>query len=56
MSAIHILLTHFFAQQDTLWLACNLLGKILTTRFDGKETSGRIVETEAYLGETDRAD
>lgn len=55
MSAIHILPTHFFAQQDTLRLARDLLGKILTTHFDGKETSGRIVETEAYLGETDRA-
>jgi DNA-3-methyladenine glycosylase len=55
MSAIHILPTHFFAQQDTLWLARDLLGKLLTTRFEGKETSGRIVETEAYLGETDRA-
>jgi len=55
MPAIHILPDHFFEQKDTIWLARNLLCKILTTRFEGKETSGRIVETEAYLGETDRA-
>mgnify|MGYP001221128934 FL=1 len=42
-------------QTDTLHLAKELLGMILVTRFEGVETSGRIVETEAYLGETDRA-
>ena len=45
----------FFTQADTLWLARQLLGKLLITRFEGLETIGRIVETEAYLGETDRA-
>lgn len=40
---------------DTLHLAKELLGMLLITRFDGVETSGRITETEAYLGETDRA-
>lgn len=42
-------------QEDTLLLARELIGMTLLTRFDGMETSGRIVETEAYLGETDRA-
>lgn len=46
---------NFFMQQDTLWLAKELLGMELITRFDGKETAGIILETEAYLGETDRA-
>jgi DNA-3-methyladenine glycosylase len=45
----------YFMQADTLLLAKELVGMILVTRFDGIETSGRIVETEAYLGETDRA-
>lgn len=45
----------YFMQADTLLLAKELVGMILVTRFNGIETSGRIVETEAYLGETDRA-
>jgi DNA-3-methyladenine glycosylase len=45
----------YFRQEDTLQLAKDLIGMILLTRFDGVETSGRIAETEAYLGETDRA-
>jgi len=45
----------FFMETDTLHLAKELLGMMLITRFEGVETSGRIVETEAYLGETDRA-
>ena len=37
-------------------LAKNLLGKIITRKLDdGEILSGRIVETEAYLGEIDRA-
>ncbi len=45
----------FYNRPDVVKIARELLGKILVTRFDGIETSGRIVETEAYAGETDRA-
>jgi len=36
-------------------VANELLGKLLVTCFDGKLSSGRIVETEAYAGTVDRA-
>ena len=36
-------------------VACELLGKIIVTHFDGKVTSGRIVEAEAYVALTDKA-
>ena len=36
-------------------IARELLGKVLITRFDNILTSGRIVETEAYAGVTDKA-
>ncbi len=36
-------------------LAVELIGRVIITRFNGIETSGRIVETEAYLGVSDRA-
>ncbi len=36
-------------------IARELLGKILVTRWDGVETSGRIVEVEAYAGIKDKA-
>jgi DNA-3-methyladenine glycosylase len=45
----------FYDRTDVLAVARDLLGKILVTRFDGELTSGRIVETEAYAGEGDRA-
>jgi DNA-3-methyladenine glycosylase len=45
----------YYLNEDTLFLAEDLLGKLLITRFEGMETIGRIVETEAYLGITDRA-
>lgn len=38
-----------------LQIAEELLGKILCTRIDGEYAAGRIVETEAYAGITDRA-
>ena len=45
----------FYDRTDVLKIAKQLIGKILVTRFDGIVTSGRIVETEAYIGLTDKA-
>jgi DNA-3-methyladenine glycosylase len=45
----------FYAQENVLQIARELLGKILVTNFNGRITSGRIVETEAYNGITDKA-
>jgi DNA-3-methyladenine glycosylase len=45
----------FFLTKDVVDIAKNLLGKIIVTNFDNQITSGRIVETEAYIGLTDRA-
>jgi DNA-3-methyladenine glycosylase len=46
----------FFTRRDTLRVASDLLGKLLVVP-DGKgrRVSGMIVETEAYLGEIDKA-
>ena len=45
----------FYERDNVIEIARDLLGKILITKFDGIITSGRIVETEAYIGITDRA-
>ncbi len=45
----------FYQRGDVLVIAKNLLGKILVTKFNGEETTGRIVEVEAYNGEIDKA-
>src|SRR4030095_15639738 len=45
----------FYNRPDVVKIARELLGKILVTNFDGRITSGRIVETEAYAGIRDRA-
>ena len=45
----------FYARKDVVTIARELIGKIIITRFGGKITSARIVETEAYVGITDRA-
>ncbi|MGB4844385.1 MAG: DNA-3-methyladenine glycosylase [Ferruginibacter sp.] len=45
----------FYKRNDVVRIAKELIGKIIVTRFDGHITSGRIVETEAYIGLTDRA-
>lgn len=45
----------FYERKDVVAIAKELIGKILVTKFDGLYTSGRIVETEAYIGLTDRA-
>lgn len=47
--------SHFYTRPDTLAIAKELLGKYLVTSFEGALTTGKIVETEAYLGTQDRA-
>jgi len=46
----------FFIREDTLRIAKDLLGKLLVVPDDtGRRVTGMIVETEAYLGEIDKA-
>ena len=45
----------FYRRDNVFVVAKELLGKILVTKFNGIETSGRIVEVEAYNGEIDKA-
>lgn len=45
----------FYERANVVEIARDLLGKILITKFDGILTSGKIVETEAYIAITDRA-
>ncbi len=45
----------FYQRKDVVGIAKELIGKILVTNFKGVITSGRIVETEAYVAITDKA-
>ena len=45
----------YYQNQDVIFLAKDLLGKVLFTNVDGKITAGIIVETEAYFGVQDKA-
>lgn len=45
----------FYQREDILEIAKELVGKVLVTNWNGKVTSGRIVELEAYNGIMDRA-
>ncbi len=45
----------FYQRSNVVYIAKELLGKILVTRWNGVETSGRIVEVEAYEGIKDKA-
>lgn len=44
-----------FFDRDTVKVAQDLLGKVLVRRVDGMTLSGRITETEAYVGRVDKA-
>lgn len=44
-----------FFDRDTVEVAQDLLGKVLVRRVDGMTLSGRITETEAYVGRMDKA-
>ncbi|KUJ61207.1 3-methyladenine DNA glycosylase [Flavobacteriaceae bacterium CRH] len=45
----------YYLNQDVIFLAKDLLGKVLFTQIDGEITAGIIVETEAYFGVQDKA-
>ena len=45
----------FYLGNDVVALAKALIGKVLCTQINGIYTSGKIVETEAYCGATDKA-
>ena len=45
----------FYDRPDVVTIAKELIGKIIVTKFNNVVTSGRIVETEAYIGLTDKA-
>lgn len=45
----------FYVSKDVVKLSQKLLGKVLVTHIDGEKVAGRIVETEAYQGPTDKA-
>ena len=46
---------NFYKRKDVVLIAKDLLGKVLVTNIDGVTTSGRIVETEAYVALIDKA-
>ncbi|KRD10373.1 3-methyladenine DNA glycosylase [Flavobacterium sp. Root901] len=45
----------YYQNHDVLFLAKDLIGKVLYTQIDGQVTAGIIVETEAYMGAVDKA-
>ena len=45
----------YYLNEDVVWVAKDLLGKVLYTKIDGKISAGIIVETEAYFGIKDKA-
>lgn len=50
-----ILPESFYERKDVVKIARELIGKVLVTNIDSVKTSGIIVETEAYAGESDKA-
>ncbi len=55
MEGIRKLRQSFYLRTDVVKIAKELLGKVLVTNFGNEKTTGRIVETEAYAGEIDKA-
>ncbi|MFN2458228.1 MAG: DNA-3-methyladenine glycosylase [Chitinophagaceae bacterium] len=45
----------FYLRNNVVQVAKELLGTVLVTNWDNQKTTGRIVETEAYAGEKDKA-
>ncbi|MFP3831426.1 DNA-3-methyladenine glycosylase [Chryseobacterium sp. SIMBA_028] len=45
----------YYSNQDVLFMAQDLLGKVLFTEVDSHITAGVVVETEAYFGVKDKA-
>ena len=45
----------YYLNRDVIFLARDLLGKVLFTEINGNVTAGIIVETEAYFGVLDKA-
>lgn len=45
----------YYLNQDVIFLAKDLLGKVLFTKINDEVTAGIIVETEAYFGVQDKA-
>ncbi|WP_417941446.1 DNA-3-methyladenine glycosylase [Flavobacterium sp. RS13.1] len=45
----------YYQNRDVLYLAKDLLGKVVFTQINGEVTAGIIIETEAYYGVTDKA-
>ena len=45
----------YYQNPDVIFLAKDLLGKVLFTEIEGETTAGIIVETEAYFGAQDKA-
>ena len=45
----------FYDRKDVLAIAREMLGKVVYSNIDGEITSGRIVETEGYIGTIDKA-
>ena len=52
---VKLILGKEFYEQGALELAKELLGKILVRKVDNVTLKGKIVETEAYIGEIDKA-
>ncbi len=50
-----ILPRSYYLSEDVLGLSQDLLGKYLISSIDGKQTAGKIVETEAYRAPDDKA-